>query len=145
MHQDITDYHRLPKSLSNIEALVRTTACTRLLACLFALSFYLYGGVIFPLQLKEQSGTSSLLPVVRRVLSKWKALFGPPAQASSAKVAIVPPVIPERSAIAGDAEQQKLRPGDFGYRYCCFPNILRGVVLVSCAPPLSAFDARLQV
>ncbi len=50
------------------------------------------------------------------MLAKWKALFGPSAAASSAKVAIVPPAIPERSAIASDAEQQKLKAGDFGYR-----------------------------
>jgi hypothetical protein len=50
------------------------------------------------------------------VLAKWKALFGPSAAASSAKVSIVPPAIPERSAIASDAEQQKLKAGDFGYR-----------------------------
>ena len=68
-------------------------------------------------QLKEQSGFSSLLPVVRRVLAKWKALFGPSAAAFSAKVAIVPPVVPERSSIASDADQQKLKPGDVGYRF----------------------------
>ena len=68
-------------------------------------------------QLKEQNGFSSLLPVVRRVLAKWKALFGPSAAAFSAKVAIVPPVVPERSSIASDAEQQKLKPGDVGYRF----------------------------
>ena len=50
------------------------------------------------------------------MLAKWKALFGPSA-ASSARLAIVPPPVLERSAIASEADQQKLKPGDFGYRY----------------------------
>jgi hypothetical protein len=74
-------------------------------------------------QLKEQNGFSSLLPVVRRVLAKWKALFGSSAAVFSAKVAMVPPVVPERSSIASDADQQKLKPGDVGYR-CEFLRIV---------------------